>query len=73
MRRNDLPDGTIKALLILALVIANAVLAVRHSERSAAPSNDRVALTGSVGLSQPQQRFTAIQRDPTTALGIRKR
>lgn len=72
MRRNDLPDGTIKALLILALVIANAALGFRHPERSAAQPRDPAALTSSVGFSQPQQRFTAIQPN-STALGLTKR
>ena len=60
MRANDLNGGSIKALLILVLLFANAALAqFRHPERSAAQSRDLVKLNAQ-----------AAPRDPSTALGM---
>ncbi len=80
MRPDDLKDGSLKALLILALLLANLTVArLRHPERSEAQSKDPVAQ-----LAVPSAKNTATKdvaslgsetfpenrRDPSAALGM---
>jgi hypothetical protein len=59
MRAGDLSGGSIKALLILGLLVANlTAVRLRHPERGAAESKDSVRLTVKVP-----------PRDPSASLG----
>lgn len=65
-------------LIILALLLANIALALRHSERTRAESRDPAALTSRLDSSsfaqvpEQQQRFSINHRDPSPPLEMTK-
>ncbi len=79
MRPDDLSDGSLKALLVLALVLANLVAAeLRHPQKSAPPPRDAVAQLAAPSAGSPgpkrfaslgRQPFTEAPRAPSAALG----
>ena len=66
MRRSDRNAGSIKALIVLALLAANIALAFRHPERSAAESRDPVASTSVIPSGAQRSRGIPWHQPPSS-------